>query len=69
MLQRATGLVTQKCDLNGDNVVSPADLVLLRAKFGQKANGAGDPADANSDGIINIADYRYCQLHLTANTP
>ncbi len=69
VLQRATGLVTQKCDLNGDNVVSPADLVLLRAKFGQKANGAGDPADANSDGIINIADYRYCQLHLTANTP
>jgi hypothetical protein len=65
VLQRATGIVVQKCDVNGDGKVTTADLLMIRGKNGQKSSGPDDPADANGDGTINVADYRYCQLHLT----
>lgn len=65
VLQRATGVVVLKCDVNGDGKVTTADLALIRAKNGQKSSGPDDPADANGDGVINVADYRYCALHLT----
>ena len=56
------------CDLNGDGVVSPADLAILRQMFGWSVApyALGDP---NGDGIVNIADYRFCQLHQTATAP
>ena len=65
VLQRATGVVVQKCDVNGDGKVTAADLALIRARNGQKSAGPNDPADANGDGKIDVADYRYCALHLT----
>ena len=54
-----------KCDVNNDGFVTIADLNLIRAAFGQTATGANDPRDGNSDGVINIADSRYCALRLT----
>jgi hypothetical protein len=53
------------CDVNGDGVVNNTDLTLIRAKNGQAASGPNDPFDANHDGVINVADVRYCQLRLT----
>ena len=54
-----------KCDVNNDSSVTLADLSLIRAAFGQTATGPNDPRDGNSDGVINVADWRYCQLRLT----
>jgi hypothetical protein len=56
---------TMKCDVNGDGKVTQADLTLIRAANGQAATGPDDPRDGNSDGVINVADVRYCQLRLT----
>jgi hypothetical protein len=53
------------CDVNGDGVVNNTDLTLIRAKNGQPASGPNDPYDANHDGVINVADVRFCQLRLT----
>ena len=53
------------CDVNNDGKVTNADLLLIRAKNGQAATGPTDPYDANHDGVINVADVRYCQLRLT----
>ena len=58
-----------KCDANNDGKISPADLLLIRAANGQLANGAGDARDGNSDGHIDVADYRYCYLRLNSQTP
>lgn len=57
------------CDVNGDGVVSPADLLLIRGRNNTVATGPTDPFDANRDGVINVADVRYCQLRMTAATP
>ena len=56
---------TIKCDANGDGVVTQADLAIIRAANGQVASGPTDPRDGNSDGAINVADVRYCQMRLT----
>lgn len=56
---------TIPCDVNGDGVVTNADLLLIRAKSGQTASGPNDPFDPNHDGKIDVADVRYCQLRLT----
>lgn len=56
---------TVVCDVNGDTLVTQADLLLIRGRNGQSANGPNDPYDANGDGRINVADVRYCQLRLT----
>jgi len=57
------------CDVNGDAKVSPADLLAIRAKNNTVASGPADPFDPNHDGVINIADVRFCQLRLTASAP
>lgn len=54
-----------KCDVNGDNKVDQTDLAVIRAANGATATGPNDPRDGNSDGVINVADWRYCQLRLT----
>ncbi len=54
------------CDVNGDGVVTLADLNLIRAKNNQNASGPTDPFDPNHDGKINVADLRYCQLRMTS---
>jgi len=56
---------TIKCDANGDGKVDQADLIIIRNANGQAASGPNDPRDGNGDGSINVADYRYCQLHQT----
>jgi hypothetical protein len=56
---------TIKCDADGDGKVTQADLAIIRAANGQAASGPTDPRDGNSDGAINVADWRYCQLRLT----
>jgi beta-lactamase superfamily II metal-dependent hydrolase len=56
---------TIKCDADGNGVIDTADLVIIRNANGQTATGAADPRDGNSDGAINVADVRYCQLRLT----
>lgn len=57
------------CDINADGKVSPADLKLFQPKLNTVATGATDPFDPNRDGVVNIADVRYCQLRLTSPTP
>ncbi len=57
-----TGL---KCDADSDGDVDMTDLNLIRAANGQMASGPTDPKDGNSDGKINVADVRYCQLRMT----
>lgn len=57
------------CDLNGDGIVSTADLLLIRGRFNTVASGPTDPYDANRDGVINVADQRYCQVRRTSLTP
>jgi hypothetical protein len=54
-----------KCDANADGSVTQADLTIIRAANGQVASGPSDPRDGNSDGSINVADVRYCQMRLT----
>ncbi len=53
-----------KCDTNDDKVVDMMDLINIRNANGQTASGPTDPRDGNSDGVINVADARYCQLRL-----
>ncbi len=53
------------CDINGDLKVSTADLNLIKVKLNTVATGPTDPYDPNRDGVVNIADLRYCQLRLT----
>ena len=57
------------CDINNDGKVSPADVRLIRNRLNTVATGPTDPYDANHDGVVNIADMRYCQLRQTAATP
>lgn len=54
-----------ECDVNEDGRVDNADLLLIRGRNGQTPTGPNDPYDANKDGKINVADYRYCQLRKT----
>jgi hypothetical protein len=54
-----------KCDADVDNDIDSADLLIIRNANGQTANSSLDPRDGNSDGNINIADARYCQLRCT----
>lgn len=57
------------CDINSDGVVSPADILLIRGRLNTVATGPTDSYDANRDGVVNVADLRYCQLRQTATTP
>jgi hypothetical protein len=57
-----TGL---KCDADNDGDVDNDDLLIIRNANGQAASGPNDPRDGNNDGVINVADYRYCSLRKT----
>lgn len=57
------------CDINNDGKVSPADVRMIRNRLNTVATGPTDPYDANHDGVVNVADMRYCQLRQTATTP
>lgn len=52
------------CDADTDGDVDSADLLLIRKARGQTAT-AGNPRDGNGDGVINVADTRYCTLRCT----
>jgi len=66
VLQRATGIVQTKCDVNGDGKVDSTDIKAIMAGIG-KPPVAGDPRDYNGDGVINIVDVRQCTLQCTNN--
>jgi predicted extracellular nuclease len=51
-----------RCDVDGDADIDQADLVAIRNANRQNASSATDPRDGNGDGVINVADVRYCQL-------
>ena len=53
-----------RCDVNGDGDVDRTDLALINAAIGQAASSGTDPKDGNGDGIITIADVRYCSLRM-----
>lgn len=52
------------CDVDGDGDIDSADLILIRAGYGQTP-AASDPRDANGDRIISVNDSRYCALRCT----
>lgn len=64
VLQRSTGNLVQRCDVDGDGDVDSNDIGLIRAAIGQ-VPGAGDTRDANSDGKITIVDVRQCTMKCT----
>lgn len=66
VVQKIWGLA---CDINNDGRVSPADILLIRSRLNSVATSVTDPYDPNRDGIVNVADMRYCQLRQTAATP
>lgn len=56
--------VAKTCDINKNGQVDLQDLLLIRGAIGITPL-PGDPRDANGDGVINIADARFCQLRCT----
>ncbi len=55
-----------ECDADDDNDIDNDDLLIIRRANRQQPTGVPeDPRDANNDGKINVADYRYCSLRLT----
>ena len=64
-----TVLVTEQvplvCDVNNDAIVDRLDIGQIMMRRNTPANGANDPADWNSDGIINVLDARGCVLQCT----
>jgi hypothetical protein len=64
VLQRSTGNVIQRCDIDGDSDVDTNDLTLIRAAIGT-VPGAADPRDATLDGKITVNDVRACTLQCT----
>jgi hypothetical protein len=57
-------------DVNGDGVVTCADLAIVNASFGKRTGQAGfDPrADVNHDGIVNLIDLTTVSRGLPAGT-
>ncbi len=56
---------TRPCDVNGDGVVTRADIALINAALGQNASNFADPRDANGDGKITVLDVRACTQQLS----
>lgn len=52
------------CDVDGNGSVNINDIRLIRSGIGQTP-AAGDPRDANGDGVISINDARACALVCT----
>ena len=57
-------VVVKRCDADGDGDIDNADLLIIRNANLQVSSGPSDPRDGNGDGVINVADVRYCQLRL-----
>ena len=49
--------VTGPGDVDGDNDIDSADLLMIKAKIGKPVK-AGDPVDVNGDLKVNVLDYR-----------
>ena len=64
VLQRATGVIIQRCDVNGDGKIDRSDIALVRAAVGLRV-GANDVRDANGDGLVTMTDVRQCTLQCT----
>jgi hypothetical protein len=64
VLQRATGVVVARCDVDGDSVVDRDDIKLIQAAIGTRV-GANDVRDADSNGLITVTDIRQCTLKCT----
>lgn len=64
VLQRSTGVVIQRCDVDGDGDVDRSDVNLIRAAIGS-VPGANDPRDDNLDGKVTVNDVRSCTLRCT----
>lgn len=64
VLQRATGVVIQRCDVDGNGVVDRNDIAGVRAAIGTTP-GANDVRDYDSNGKITIIDVRACTAKCT----
>ena len=64
VLQRATGVIVQRCDVNGDGKIDRTDIAAIRAAVGTRV-GANDVRDADGDGLITVTDVRQCTLRCT----
>jgi hypothetical protein len=68
VLQRATGVVVEKCNVNGDSQIDSTDIAKITGAIGKTAAILGSDFalyDANSDGKINITDVRLCTAKCT----
>jgi hypothetical protein len=53
------------CDINNDQLVDTRDISAILSIINTEASGESDPADWNSDGVINVLDVRGCILQCT----
>ncbi|MGE0593061.1 MAG: hypothetical protein AB7Q15_11030 [Vicinamibacterales bacterium] len=56
--------VAARCDADTDGDIDAADIAIIRAANRKPVSGPNDPRDGNGDGLINVADVRYCQLRI-----
>lgn len=56
--------IVTACDVDADGDIDSVDIGLIRAAIGQTPT-AGDPRDANGDGLITINDARTCSQRCT----
>jgi hypothetical protein len=63
-------LVYAAGDVNGDGVVSCADVALVKASLNQKQGQSGynPDADINQDGVVDIRDTAFVTAHLPKGT-
>jgi len=55
-------VVTESCDLDGDEDVDFDDVSAIFDARGSAASGPDDPRDVNGDGVITVNDGRFCAL-------
>ncbi len=56
--------VAVRCDADDDGDIDASDIAIIRAANRKPVSGPNDPRDGNGDGLINVADVRYCQLRI-----
>ncbi|MDE2367426.1 MAG: hypothetical protein KGN16_00520 [Burkholderiales bacterium] len=64
VLQRATGVVTQVCDVNGDGEIDKSDITLIMKSIGAHV-GPTDVRNPTRTGIVSITDARQCTVACT----